>query len=122
MKTCPNPKCKATGIPDEAKFCPNCGRLLSAEISIYSQWKINREYRLYESGNEYLLIYFRDKEITLNETAAFLWKKASGRISFSADTLARDLTEEYDVEYGVALRDVRLTIESWRNAGIINEL
>ena len=24
MKTCPN--CKTTGIPDEAKFCPKCGR------------------------------------------------------------------------------------------------
>lgn len=29
MKTCPNPNCKATGIPDEAKFCPNCGTQLS---------------------------------------------------------------------------------------------
>ena len=25
MKTCPNPKCKMSGIPDEAKFCPKCG-------------------------------------------------------------------------------------------------
>lgn len=25
MKTCPNPKCKATGIPDEAQFCPEYG-------------------------------------------------------------------------------------------------
>lgn len=25
MKTCPNPKCKATGIPNEAFFCPVCG-------------------------------------------------------------------------------------------------
>lgn len=31
MKTCPNPKCKTTGIPDEAKFCPNCGSLLQKE-------------------------------------------------------------------------------------------
>lgn len=28
MKTCPNPKCKATGIPDNAKFCPVCGQLI----------------------------------------------------------------------------------------------
>ena len=27
MRTCP--KCKTTGIPDEAKFCPNCGMWLS---------------------------------------------------------------------------------------------
>lgn len=30
MKTCPNPKCKTTGIPDEAKFCPNCGTPLNS--------------------------------------------------------------------------------------------
>lgn len=34
MKTCPNPKCKATGIPDEAKFCPNCGTMLQKEEPI----------------------------------------------------------------------------------------
>lgn len=28
MKTCPNPNCKTTGIPDDAKFCPHCGALL----------------------------------------------------------------------------------------------
>ena len=25
MKTCPNTKCKTTGIPDDANFCPACG-------------------------------------------------------------------------------------------------
>lgn len=25
MKTCPNPKCKTKGIPDDAQFCPVCG-------------------------------------------------------------------------------------------------
>lgn len=25
---CPNPQCKTTGIPDEAKYCPVCGTLL----------------------------------------------------------------------------------------------
>lgn len=29
MKTCPNPKCKTTGLPEEAKFCPNCGASLT---------------------------------------------------------------------------------------------
>lgn len=28
---CPNPKCNTTGIPDDAKFCPNCGTLLINE-------------------------------------------------------------------------------------------
>ena len=25
MKTCPNPKCKTSSIPNDAKFCPVCG-------------------------------------------------------------------------------------------------
>lgn len=29
MKTCPNPDCNFSGIPDEAKFCPKCGAPLS---------------------------------------------------------------------------------------------
>ena len=32
MRTCPN--CKATGLPNEAKFCPNCGTMLQAEESV----------------------------------------------------------------------------------------
>lgn len=31
MKTCPNPKCKTTGLPEEAIFCPNCGIALQTE-------------------------------------------------------------------------------------------
>lgn len=34
MKTCPNPKCKATGLPDDARFCPNCGTTLQKEEPI----------------------------------------------------------------------------------------
>lgn len=29
MKTCQNPQCKMSGIPDEAEFCPKCGTRLS---------------------------------------------------------------------------------------------
>ena len=29
MKTCPYPKCKTTGIPGEAKFCPECGEVIN---------------------------------------------------------------------------------------------
>ena len=29
MKTCPNPKCKNTDIPDDARFCPACGTQLT---------------------------------------------------------------------------------------------
>ena len=31
MKTCPNPQCNMSGIPDEAKFCPKCGMPLTTQ-------------------------------------------------------------------------------------------
>ena len=34
MKICPNPSCIFTGIPDEAKFCPNCGTMLQKKEPI----------------------------------------------------------------------------------------
>ena len=36
MKNCPNPKCKATGIPDNAQFCPKCGAPL---VSAPNPWQ-----------------------------------------------------------------------------------
>lgn len=29
---CPNPQCKTTNIPDDAKFCPNCGQRLAKDL------------------------------------------------------------------------------------------
>lgn len=34
MKTCPNPQCKTTGLPDDAKFCPKCGTMLQKEAPL----------------------------------------------------------------------------------------
>lgn len=36
MKTCPNPNCKTTGIPDDAKFCPVCGTELKVSKIVSS--------------------------------------------------------------------------------------
>lgn len=32
-KTCPNPTCKRSGLPDEAVFCPECGTLIEKKIA-----------------------------------------------------------------------------------------
>lgn len=43
MKTCPNPKCKATGFPDDAKFCPECGaQLRSGKVVFVPEIKVTR--------------------------------------------------------------------------------
>ena len=59
------------------------------------------------------------KIISLNETAAFLWEKASELGDFTAEQLAEALCSEYDVETERALDDVQKMLEIWQNTGII---
>ncbi|MBP5691952.1 MAG: PqqD family protein [Bacteroidaceae bacterium] len=57
--------------------------------------------------------------LCLNETAAWLWKKAQEAGDFSAEKLATALCTEYDVEPEQALIDVKETIENWKQLGVI---
>lgn len=86
-------------------------------------------FKLRKLGNEYILlgesmalINF-NKMITLNETAAFLWKAAetatSEQGSFDSAALAKALCDEYDVSPEQAMTDVDVTVRSWLEAGII---
>lgn len=56
--------------------------------------------------------------ISLNESAAYLWKNIQG-IDFDADKLAGLLTEEYEVEKETAQRDAETLITQWQEAGLI---
>lgn len=58
------------------------------------------------------------KIISLNESAAYLWRNVEGR-DFDASELARLLTQEYDVDDATALRDAEKTLEDWKNAGLV---
>ena len=57
------------------------------------------------------------KIINLNESAAYLWRSVEGK-DFDASTLARLLTEEYEVDDATALSDAEKVIEDWRSAGL----
>lgn len=57
--------------------------------------------------------------LSLNETAAFLWKKAMEYGDFTADSLADALCEEYDVDKVQALNDVKETLDNWTKLGVI---
>lgn len=59
------------------------------------------------------------KLINLNETAAFLWKKASERTSFTADELAADLVDAYEVSAEVARKDVDKLLAQWNGFGLL---
>ena len=58
-----------------------------------------------------------NKMISLNETAAYLWKEVQGK-EFTPETLADLLTERYEVDRETALRDSEAIAAKWVEAGI----
>lgn len=59
------------------------------------------------------------KLISLNETAAWLWKKAGEMGDFDIDSLAAALCEEYEVEQNQARADVTKMVAQWQEIGIV---
>lgn len=59
--------------------------------------------------------------ISMNESSAYLWKKAQVQESFTAEDLAQWLTEEYDIDNETALADSKTVSEQWIKAGICEE-
>lgn len=58
-----------------------------------------------------------NKLISLNSTAAFLWKKVEGK-EFSAEEMAQYLVEEYGIEMDLALTDAKALCQAWIDAGV----
>lgn len=73
--------------------------------------KIKEGFSLHELGDEYIVIHDGmtnvnfDKLLSLNATAAFLWK-AMGHKEWTMEQLVTLLTEEYEVEREQAQKDV----------------
>ena len=59
------------------------------------------------------------KLISLNETAAWLWKKASEMGDFSIDSLSAALCDEYEVSPEQARSDVEAMVAQWQKIGIV---
>ena len=59
------------------------------------------------------------KLISLNETAAWLWKKAGEMGDFSIGELAAALCEEYEVDAQQARADVEKMVAQWQEIGIV---
>lgn len=59
-----------------------------------------------------------NKLITLNETAAFLWKEVSGK-EFTKEDLVQLLLDNYEVEEEHASADVDKLLDTWRQEGIV---
>ena len=58
------------------------------------------------------------KLISLNDTAAVLWKKAEELGDFTVDELADALTEVYEVTREQAVSDVEALTSRWQEAGL----
>ncbi len=58
--------------------------------------------------------------ISMNESAAYLWKNIQQR-DFTPADLATLLTDEYEVDEATAQKDAALIAQQWVEAGIIEE-
>lgn len=61
-----------------------------------------------------------NKMISLNSTAAYLWRSVEGR-EFSVDDLTALLLEEYDVDEGTASKDALAIVNKWIEIGLVEE-
>ena len=58
------------------------------------------------------------KVITLNESAAFIWKQVEGK-DFTEDDVVKFLLDEYEVEESQVQTDVKNLLVSWVKAGLV---
>ena len=58
------------------------------------------------------------KVISLNESAAFIWRQVEGK-DFTEDDVVKMLLDEYDVEESRAQADVKKLLASWKDAGLV---
>ena len=57
--------------------------------------------------------------VSMNESAAYLWKAVEGK-DFEAETLVDLLVEEYDIAREVAEKDTAALLQIWKDAGIVD--
>lgn len=87
--------------------------------------KAKQGFRLRPLGGEFILVGESvelinfNKMITMNESAAYLWREVEHLPSFEAQTLVDLLLKEYEVGREQALSDAETTISNWREAEII---
>jgi hypothetical protein len=58
-----------------------------------------------------------NKLISLNATAAFLWKKVADK-EFTPEEMAEYLIEQYGIDMALALKDAKELAQAWLDAGV----
>lgn len=88
--------------------------------------RFKKGYRLRSLGQEFILVAEGleavdfSRMISMNESAAFLWKEVEGK-DFDAEILATLLMDNYGIARETAQNDVAALLESWSAAGLIEE-
>ena len=88
--------------------------------------RINKGFELREMCGEHIIIGTGIenidfcKVISLNESAAWLWRKVEGK-EFAPETLAALLMEKYAVDEDVALADAAALVERWVSLNVVSE-
>lgn len=88
--------------------------------------KFKKGYRLRSLGQEFILVAEGleavdfSRMISMNESAAFLWKEVEDK-DFDAEMLITLLMDNYDIDRETAQSDVAVLLESWSAAGLIEE-
>ena len=88
--------------------------------------RIKQGYRLRPLGNEYILVaegleaLSAKQMVSMNETAAFLWKAVEDK-AFDVEALVQLLLDEYDIDRLTAENDVENLLQIWKEADIIED-
>ena len=59
-----------------------------------------------------------NKLVTLNESAAYLWRTVEGK-DFEVETLAALLIEKYDIDEELAMKDASALVSQWKEIGLV---
>lgn len=85
--------------------------------------RLNENLVLREVAGDYIIVNPFNETIdmtqilTLNETAAWLWKQAEGK-KFDEEYLVDLICDEYEVDRKTAAADVHEICESWQKNGL----
>ena len=88
--------------------------------------KLKEGFKLRPLGREFIVVgegiaqVNFNKMISLNGTAAFLWKELPGK-EFTTDTITRLLCDNYEVDEATAAADAATLVENWRKAELLDE-
>lgn len=86
--------------------------------------KIRKGYTLRSLGKEFILVpegleaVDFTRMISMNESAAFLWKSLEDK-EFDNETMIQLLMDEYDITHDVAEKDVEAFLQTLKKADVV---